>query len=107
MTPGFTVENTVPASGEFSYTNSNPVTVKSLPVESAFHLRFAGRTSRRGCGIRRGRCKKLRHRLAPRGRICRQRPARIWIPVTGAKQFFRLTLVNQVGGAAPIPRLLP
>jgi hypothetical protein len=90
MTPGFAVENQVPASGVLSYTNSNPVTVKTLPLGGLSISALPGAQA----AVVWDPPGTLQESSSPVGGTWTNVPAATspyLIPVTGAKQFFRLT----------------
>jgi hypothetical protein len=90
MTPSFTVENTVPSSGVLSYTNATSPVVPSLPLGKLAIERIAGGqaavlwdppgTLQQSSSLKGGSWTNLPSAVSP-----------YIIPVSGTKQFFRLT----------------
>ena len=90
MTPGFVVENTVPASGLISYTNVPPVAVAALPLG---RLSIASITGRQAAVVWNP-PGTLQEAGSPAATVWTNLPAAVSpyvIPVTGKSQFFRLT----------------
>ena len=90
MTPGFVVENVVPASGVISYTNVPPVSVAALPLGRLSITAVTGGQA----AVVWNPPGTLQEAGSPAATIWTNLPAAVSpyvIPVTGKSQYFRLT----------------